>query len=54
MGWGSPYVGQAGSRRPASTEVGKLQAPRVERVDSQVTRDFTAGGPDRLWVADIT
>ena len=39
------------ARRFVTTTVGDLTADRAR---DQVARQFTAAGPDRLWVADIT
>ena len=38
-------------RRFVTTTIGD---PTADRALDQVDREFTAAGPDRLWVADIT
>jgi putative transposase len=44
----------AGVSRRRRTTVTTVRAPERQSAGDLVRRDFTADGPDRLWVADIT
>ena len=47
-------AGIAGISRRRRTVTTTIRAPERQSAGDLVRRDFTADGPDRLWVADIT
>ena len=47
QGWSAPVIGTVARQQPGGT---RTTGPRPTLVD----RDFSAAGPNQLWVADIT